>query len=75
MKAMDLLSRKIHTHAILHINSGPYWAMDHRLITPDLQCYSPVYKVPGLLDQKSLNLWGYLHKFAYSIQSALPLCL
>lgn len=56
MKAMDPLSRKIHMHEILCINSGLYWAMGHRLKMPDLQCYSPAYKVPGLLDQKSLNL-------------------
>jgi hypothetical protein len=56
MKAMDSFSREIYTHAILHINSGPYCAVEHRLITPDLQCYHPAYKVPGFLDQKSLNL-------------------
>lgn len=56
IKTVDLVSGKAHMHAIFSINSGPYWAMDHRLIATDLQYHHPVYKVPGLLDQKSLNL-------------------
>lgn len=46
----------LYKNVILHINSGPYWAMDHKLIIPDLQYCSPIYKVSWLLDQKSLNL-------------------